>query len=180
MVSQLFCSWEKNSCWKNSFPFLNNYSSCSKNYFSVSIIEINFAIIEINSPLCTYIVCFLESLNHIKEQFFTGDIKNGYEPSCGVMSVTDGTLFSIGHLFAASICNGGPAPTFLSLWIYKFIISGIQAAKQCLPTSLGNGHLYNDLYEKVSYNFNWISAHFGTHLKRMLSRRWIYHGCTVQ
>ena len=50
--------------------------------------------------------------------FFVGTHDDGYEPSEGVLTITDGTMNSIGHLFAASIINGGPAPAFLGSSVY--------------------------------------------------------------
>lgn len=38
---------------------------------------------------------------------------------------------SIGHLFAASIVNGGPAPAFFAPWIYEYIVSGLAGAMKC-------------------------------------------------
>ncbi|XP_047143016.2 uncharacterized protein LOC124817223 [Hydra vulgaris] len=57
---------------------------------------------------------YSEALKSIKIRFFTGDDLVGYVPSCGILSVADGTVKTIGHLFAASMVNGGPAPFFLS------------------------------------------------------------------
>ena len=55
---------------------------------------------------------------------------------------------SIGHLFAASIINGGPAPAFLASWVYEYMSNGIKGALKSAPkmddtSSLGN------LYQKV-------------------------------
>ena len=46
--------------------------------------------------------------------FFVGNNDDGYEPSGGIVTIADGTMNSIGHLFAASIINGGSAPAFLA------------------------------------------------------------------
>ena len=53
--------------------------------------------------------------------FFVGNNDDGYEPSGGIVTIADGTMNSIGHLFAASIINGGPAPAFLASWVYEYI-----------------------------------------------------------
>ena len=75
--------------------------------------------------------------------FFVGTDDDGCEPSEGILIITDGTMNSIGHLFAASIINGGPAPAFLASWVYEYISSGIKstlksAAKMDDTSSLGN------------------------------------------
>ena len=66
--------------------------------------------------------------------YFTGAEEN-MEPVNSLHAVADGTMKSIGHLFAASICNYGPAPNFLS-WIFSYIVGGIGAVFDDLPTIL--------------------------------------------
>ena len=75
--------------------------------------------------------------------FFVGTDDDGCEPSEGILIITDGTMNSIGHLFAASILNGGPAPAFLASWVYEYISSGIKSTLKSAPkmddtSSLGN------------------------------------------
>ena len=55
-------------------------------------------------------ISFSEDLQEIKHQYFTGNDETEFEPSFGITSVTDGTAFSVGHLFVATVYNGGPAP----------------------------------------------------------------------
>ena len=45
--------------------------------------------------------------------YFTGAEVN-MEPVNSLHAMADGTMEAIGHLFAASICNYGPGPNFLS------------------------------------------------------------------
>ena len=75
--------------------------------------------------------------------FFVGADDDGCEPSEGILIITDGTMNSIGHLFAASIINGGPVPAFLASWVYEYISSGIKSTLKSAPkmddtSSLGN------------------------------------------
>ncbi|XP_066930715.1 acid ceramidase-like [Clytia hemisphaerica] len=42
------------------------------------------------------------------------------------MSVSDGTMICIGHLFISSIVCSGPAPNFLSPWAYEYLVGGIE------------------------------------------------------
>ena len=77
--------------------------------------------------------------------FFVGNNDDGYEPSGGIVTIADGTMNSIGHLFAASIINGGPAPAFLASWVYEYISNGIESALKSAPkiddtSSLGFMH----------------------------------------
>ena len=52
--------------------------------------------------------------------YFTGAEEN-IELVNSLHSVADETLKAIGHLFAASICNYGPAPNSLRTWIFMDI-----------------------------------------------------------
>ena len=67
-------------------------------------------------------------MKSIKHKYFVGDDDSGFEPLSGILSITDGTMKSIGHLFAASIVNGGPAPAFLAPWVYEYIVAGLKGA----------------------------------------------------
>ena len=60
-----------------------------------------------------------------------------------------GTIRAIGHLFAASICNGGPDAGFLAPWVYNYIIGGLQEAVSLHPDALCFGSKYSELYQKV-------------------------------
>ena len=39
--------------------------------------------------------------------------------------MTDGTAFSVGHLFAATEYNDGPAPNIFSSWTYNYVSGDI-------------------------------------------------------
>ena len=67
--------------------------------------------------------------------YFTSAEEN-MEPVNSLHAVADGTMKAIGHLFAASICNYGPAPNFLSTWIFSYIVGGIEAVFDDLPPIL--------------------------------------------
>ena len=66
-----------------------------------------------------------------------------------MVSVADGSINSIGHLFAASICNGGPGPSFLAPWVYTFITGGLKAVLSSLPRHLVPGSLHSRMYKEV-------------------------------
>ena len=89
---------------------------------------------------------FSEALQEIKHQYFTGNDETGFEPSFGITSVTDGTAFSVGHLFAATVLNGGPAPNIFSSWIYNYIIGGMNLLKEEVPQEVPS---YRDQYLKI-------------------------------
>ena len=52
------------------------------------------------------------------------------EPVCSINYVADGTMNSVGHLFAASLCN------FSREWVYDFIIGGSNELHKKLPDKL--------------------------------------------
>ena len=92
---------------------------------------------------------FSEALQEIKHQYFTGNDETGFQPSFGITSVTDGTEFSVGHLFAATVYNGGPAPNIFFSWIYNYILGGINRLTEEVPQEL-RGLIFEDLYKQVS------------------------------
>ena len=72
-------------------------------------------------------ICDLEAIEEIKEQCFTGvNEEEDRERSLGLISVTDGTVPSIGQLFAASICQGGPGSSFLAPRVYNYLVGGVE------------------------------------------------------
>ena len=81
--------------------------------------------------------------------YFVGTDYMGYEPICGTLSVANGTVMSIGHLFAASVFNGGAAPFFPSHWLYTYISSGLQSVPTCLHSTLPPGSCYCETYGEV-------------------------------
>ena len=90
----------------------------------------------------------LDALSEIKPQYFTVNEVDGLEPKCGTVNVADGTANGIGHLFAATICHGGPGPGFIAPWVYKYITHGLQGVlKEVLPV-LSPGSLYCDTKER--------------------------------
>ena len=40
--------------------------------------------------------------------------------------MTDGTARSIGQCFAASLCQGGPGPSFFVPWVYYCLVDGVE------------------------------------------------------
>ena len=56
----------------------------------------------------------IEALKEAKMLYFTGAEEN-VEPVNSLHAGADGTMKAIGHLFAASICNYGPAPIFINM-----------------------------------------------------------------
>ena len=92
---------------------------------------------------------YLDALADIKTHYFVGNDIDGYEPCCGTVSIANGTARSIGHLIAASICNGGPGPGFFASWVYSYITSGIEEVFQKLPTELSSKCKYHETYSQV-------------------------------
>ena len=73
---------------------------------------------------------FSEDLQEIKHQYLTGNDGTGFEPSFGITSVINGTTFSVWHLFAAAVYNGGPSSNIFFSWIYIYIIGGMNRLKE--------------------------------------------------
>ena len=94
-----------------------------------------------------HVLPFSETLQEIKHQHFTGDDETRFEPSFGITSVTDGTACGVGHLFAASVYNGGPAPNIFSSWTYNYIIV-MNRLKEEVPQELPRS-IFEDLYKQV-------------------------------
>jgi len=92
-------------------------------------------------------------LKEAKTLYFTGT-EDSMEPIRSLHAVGDETMKIIGHLMAASICNYGPAPNFLSPWVFNYIIGGISKVLEDLPASLhftNNDENYQicEVYNKV-------------------------------
>ena len=80
-----------------------------------------------------YFFTTLEALRELRQLYFTG---NSMEPIRSLHAVADGTVKAIGHLFAASICNYGPAPNFVSSWVFNYIVGGVDKILEDLPVHL--------------------------------------------
>ena len=93
--------------------------------------------------------------------YFTGAEENK-EPvnSLHAHPVADTTMKAVCHLFAASICNYGPAPNFLLTWIFSHIVEGIEAVLNNIPPILdteSSDYLFA-VYNKICYMFGWKSV----------------------
>ena len=92
---------------------------------------------------------YLDASSEIKLQHFTGNEVDGLELKCGTVNVADGIADGIGHLFATTICHGGPGPGFIAPWVYKYIPHGLQdVLKELLPV-FSPVSLYCDTYREV-------------------------------
>ena len=100
-----------------------------------------------------------------KMTFFVGTHDDGYEPSEGVLTITDGTMNSIGHLFAASIINGEPAPAFLASSVYEYISSGIKTALKSAPKMDDTSNL-GYMYQTRSFKIL-LSGSFRVRMRRI-------------
>ena len=80
--------------------------------------------------------------------FFVGNDDDGYEPFEGILTVADGTINSIGNLFAASIINGVPTPAFLDSYVYEYVSNGIKSALKSAP-KMGDTSSLEKMYQRV-------------------------------
>ena len=96
----------------------------------------------------------LEAFEYVKKTHFIENNEIGFEPFCGLLSVTDGSLMDIGYLFAASIVNGGPGPGFLAPWVYhyNYIIGGLDSISSFLPSRADDRTLYSTANNEVRTN----------------------------
>ena len=94
----------------------------------------------------------LEALEYVKNTHFIENNEIGFEPFCRLVSVTDGRLMAIWHLFAASIVIGGPGPCFLAPWAYNYIIDGLDCISSFLPSRVDDRTLYSTAYNEVRIN----------------------------
>ena len=88
----------------------------------------------------TLLFC-LEALEYVKKAHFIEDNEIGFEPFCGLVSVTDGSLIAIGHLFANAIVNGGTGPGFLAPWVYHYIIGGLDSISSFLSSRVDDNSI---------------------------------------
>ena len=84
----------------------------------------------------------------MKEKYFYGK-DNNLEPRKSLYAVADGSMKSVGHLLAASICQNGPPPNFLAKWVYGYISSGVDGVIQNLPPHLDDSEKFGSVYNKV-------------------------------
>ena len=76
---------------------------------------------------------------------------NGYVPNGSTMLVSQGLFAMAGQLFAASVCQGGPAPAFLATWVYQYLLYGTE----CTPCTYneeslaGRNSKSEELFKKV-------------------------------
>ena len=111
----------------------------------------------------TLLFC-LEALEYVKKTHFIENNEIGFEPFCGLVSVTDGSLMAIGHLFAASIVNGGPGPCFLAPWVYHYIIDGLDCIFSFLPSRVDDRTLYSTAYNELRINLRNIAGKFSLNI----------------
>ena len=102
----------------------------------------------------------LEAFEYVKKTHFIENNEIGFEPFCGLVSVTDGSLMAIGHLFAARIVNGGPGPGFLAPWVYHYIIDGLDSISSFLPSRVDDRTLYSTANNEVRTNLRNIVGKF--------------------
>ena len=98
--------------------------------------------------LLVLLIFIIEALKEIKHHFFSGNDNTGYESAFATVSVAEGTTFSVGHLFAASVCNDGLSPNIFPSWILRYITGGANRLMQELPAEL-SGSIFESLYKQV-------------------------------
>ena len=69
-------------------------------------------------------------------------------PTESAIAIANEEFLLAGELCASTICQGGPAPNFLSDWVYDFLVGGLQNIKFPSSTDLLDAKL-NDFVSKV-------------------------------
>ena len=110
--------------------------------------------LEINLALM-FLFNFAEAMTQAQEELFVEDSCGGYAPNHSIMFVSQGLFSLAGQLIASSICQGGPAPSFLATWVYQYMVHGSDAVSVPLNESSleGRDSKYRELFKKVSAYF---------------------------
>jgi hypothetical protein len=89
-------------------------------------------------------------MTQAKDELFVQESCGGYVPNKSIMFVSQGLFALAGQLFASSICQGGPAPSFLTTWVYQYMVHGSEAIPLLNESSLdGSDSKYTELFKKV-------------------------------
>ena len=78
----------------------------------------------------------------------------GRVPCDSTLAMTDGQFRIAGEMMATSIVQGGPAPDFLSDWVYNYFSSGIEGVIVD-ETKIANQRIRN-LIERVSLKYQYL------------------------
>jgi hypothetical protein len=79
--------------------------------------------------ISVYIESVLEALDQMKIRLFSNGV-----PVASTVALTEGLFKAAGLLMACSIVQGGPAPNFLSIWVYDYLALGLHH----VPLNLDN------------------------------------------
>ena len=63
-------------------------------------------------------ILFIEVVCQARDELFVIDSSNGFVPNGSTVLVSQGLFVLAGQLFAASVCQSGPAPAFVAPWAY--------------------------------------------------------------
>ena len=103
----------------------------------------------------------LEILDAIESRLFVQDTEPtinenlvGRVPCDSTLAMTDGQFRIAGEKMATSIVQGGPAPDFLSDWVYNYFSSGIEGVIVD-ETKIENQRIRN-LIERVSLKYRYL------------------------
>ncbi|XP_066935899.1 G2/M phase-specific E3 ubiquitin-protein ligase-like [Clytia hemisphaerica] len=89
---------------------------------------------------------FTEAIQEIKDQLFVSK-EDGMLPNIELYDdLANGLFRNAGKLFAYSICENGPAPNFLSPWVYDYIAGGLGMVLNRLPEKIED-KTYQKIYK---------------------------------
>ena len=94
---------------------------------------------------------FSEALQQIRLQLFVDDPDgDGLIPNANLYQELSAERFRhVGYLMAYSICFTGPAPNFMSHWIYNYFTLGLEKCLEVLPGKVSDTGGLCEAYNKV-------------------------------
>ena len=84
----------------------------------------------------------------------------GMTPTESAVAIANEEYLLAGELCASTICQGGPAPNFVSEWIYDFLVCGLHNIQFPSTTDLNDEKLNDFVYkvtkflQELKFNFN--------------------------
>ena len=103
----------------------------------------------------------LEILDAIESRLFVQDTEPtmnenlvGRVPCDSSLAMTDGQFRIAGEMMATSIVQGGPAPDFLSDWVYNYFSSGIEGV--IVDETKSENQRIRNLIERVSLKYRYL------------------------
>ena len=86
-----------------------------------------------------------------RDELFVIDSSNGFVPNGSTVLVSQGLFVLAGQLFAASVCQSGPAPAFVAPWVYQYLLRGTEAISSSFNEDSLSCSKHEELFKKVCF-----------------------------